>query len=175
MAGMFLLPAIALMYSESLAQKEKTPCVFEFNSIEKLEILYEVEFVEFANVVDSKQIIHNEKCARLPIKKVAKDFGIDPALLFAVILIESNCEESAIGAVGEIGLGQIRPEIWAQKLEQAGIYDIASVEAAAWVLAYHVHKMGEYEGVQRYNGFGEQAQNYRDKVLTLRDNLKKKM
>lgn len=48
-------------------------------------------------------------------------YNIDPVLVQSVIEVESNYDAQAIGAVGEIGLMQIRPEMW--NIPKAKLYN----------------------------------------------------
>lgn len=175
MVGVVLMPAIlasAQLFDD--VNEGKTLCTFKPGTITKIDGFYDFEYVAFVNTPD-KYNNQTQSCSSLQIDEIAHAYSLDPALLLAVIMIESNCNQNAIGAVGEVGLGQIRPEIWGEMLYQVGITDISSAEAAAWVLAYHINRFGEYDGVRRYNGSGPKAEAYRDRVLATRDNLKKKM
>jgi hypothetical protein len=110
-------------------------------------------------------------CYQEDIINFSKQYEICPALLSAVILIESNCQIDAVGLVGELGLGQIRKEFWKDFLDRQGIDDIKGVEAVASVLSYHVKKWGMKKGVERYNGKGKKAIEYRQKVMKKRSEI----
>lgn len=43
-------------------------------------------------------------------KRWARAYGLDPALLGAVVWVESRYCPQAVGRVGEVGLGQVRPK-----------------------------------------------------------------
>lgn len=110
-------------------------------------------------------------CYHHEIEKYSNKYQICPGLLASVILVESNCKIDAVGKAGELGLGQIRKEIWGDFLQQNQIKDIRGVEATAAVLSYHVKKWGMKKGVERYNGQGKKAKEYRAKVMKKRQEL----
>jgi hypothetical protein len=91
--------------------------------------------------------------------------------VFAVIQVESGCNPRARGSSGEIGAAQIRPEIWASSLVEAGVIsdpkDLwtmdGSIASAAWILVTLPGSMPEK--IRRYNGSGDKARQYRNKVL----------
>jgi len=110
-------------------------------------------------------------CYQKDIEKFSKQYEICPALLLAVIMVESNCRIEAVGMSGELGLGQIRQEFWRDFLNQQGIDDIRGVEATASVLSYHVKKWGMEKGVERYNGKGKKSIEYRQKIMKKRSEI----
>jgi soluble lytic murein transglycosylase-like protein len=80
------------------------------------------------------------------------------SLLTAVIRVESRCKADAIGAKGELGLGQIKPETWA-----AGTYTREQLLTPRWNLlatARHLRRtirlcgderggLGVYSGIRK--------------------------
>ncbi len=42
----------------------------------------------------------------------AEEFSIDPKVLNSLVVQETRCNHSAVGAQGEIGLVQLHPEVW---------------------------------------------------------------
>ena len=103
----------------------------------------------------------------------------DPLLaraVFSIIQIESGCNPRARGSSGEIGAAQIRPEIWADSLMDAGVISSprdlwtmdGSIRASAWILESLPGSMPEK--IRRYNGSGAAARRYRDTVLHFMEN-----
>ena len=43
------------------------------------------------------------------VDRAAHKWGVQPALVSAIIRVESQCDPLAVGAKGELGLGQIKP------------------------------------------------------------------
>lgn len=96
----------------------------------------------------------------------AKHFPSDPALLLAVVGVESSWRPWALGGVGEVGLCQVRPDL--HGVSAAELLDPESnIEAAARVLrGCLVRSKGDVEGaLRRYNGTGPAAERYASKVL----------
>lgn len=56
------------------------------------------------------------------VQHAAHRYHLRPSLLSALVRVESRCKVDAIGAKGELGLGQIKPETWA-----AGAYTRAQL------------------------------------------------
>ena len=73
---------------------------------------------------------------------------------------------NALGAMGEIGLGQIRYEIWGRELKDAGIISRKSdlwhpqvnLRATDWIFSQLTG--GTQERFRRYNGAGPKARQY---------------
>ena len=100
----------------------------------------------------------------------AWEFDIDPRLLATTVYRESDCNPTALGSSGEIGLGQVHPKIWTKTLQARGIITASSdlwdprtnLRASAFILS-RVHKAakGDLHGTfRRYNGSGPQARKY---------------
>ena len=93
-------------------------------------------------------------------------FPVDPALLLAIIGIESSWRPWAVGSKGEVGLCQVRPDIHgatATELAEPAI----NVRIAAKLLRRCFRRSGgDVAGaVARYNGRGEAAKDYAARVL----------
>jgi soluble lytic murein transglycosylase-like protein len=96
----------------------------------------------------------------------AKHFPSDPALLLAVVGVESSWRPWALGSVGEVGLCQVRPEL--HGASAADLIDPESnIEVAARVLrGCLARSRGDVAGaLRRYNGTGPAAERYAVKVL----------
>ena len=84
-----------------------------------------------------------------------RDYGLDPLLILAVIEIESRYNPSAVGALKERGLMQIRRGTakglgltWSDAFQVR-----ANIDAGSRYLATHVEKYGDiYRAAARYNG-----------------------
>ena len=100
------------------------------------------------------------------VSAAARQFPQDPALLLAVVGVESSWRPWALGNVGEVGLCQVRPEL--HGFSTAELIDPeANVAAAARILqACLARSDGDLKGaVRRYNGAGPAAERYAAKVL----------
>ncbi len=73
----------------------------------------ELEFIETSDIldVDAQSGALKDRSAYLPaIAQEAAANGVPPALVDAVVRIESRYDPAAVGSVGEIGLMQVRPK-----------------------------------------------------------------
>ena len=97
----------------------------------------------------------------------ARHFPRDPALLLAVVGVESSWRPWALGSVGEVGLCQVRPDL--HGVSAVDLLDPeANIEAAARVLHGCLARSGgDISGaLRRYNGTGPAAERYAAKVLS---------
>jgi len=96
----------------------------------------------------------------------ARHFPSDPAVLLAVVGVESSWRPWALGSVGEVGLCQVRPEL--HGTSAAHLLDPeANIETAARVLRGCLARSGgDLAGaLRRYNGAGPPAERYALKVM----------
>ena len=98
----------------------------------------------------------------------SEEFNIEPDALFVVVKAESACDVEAIGELGEVGLGQIYPKAWKNKipkvLELSSWNDITAprqnLRAAAFILSDCIARKGLQKGFSCYNGRGIKAERY---------------
>ena len=81
----------------------------------------------------------------------SRRYGLDPFLVTAVLLVESDARPWAISGKGAIGLMQVMPYM-AEKLPLAGnLATIESnVEAGCFILADNISRLGEAKGISSY-------------------------
>jgi soluble lytic murein transglycosylase-like protein len=110
--------------------------------------------------------------------RAARDVGLDPLLVLAVISIESRFNPIAESSMGAKGLMQIIPKYHRAKLEEHGgeeaVLDPESnIMVGARILEEYVRRTGSLEaGLQFYNGaFRDATAQYAQKVLTERERL----
>ena len=108
----------------------------------------------------------------------ARDVGLDPLLLLAVISVESRFNPIAQSAAGAKGLMQIIPKYHQAKLEPLGgeqaLWDPeANIRLGALILQEYVYRTGTLEaGLQYYNGaYWDGRAQYAQKVLNERARL----
>jgi soluble lytic murein transglycosylase-like protein len=102
--------------------------------------------------------------------KVADHWSINPRMLALTVYRESRCDTGALGAAGEIGLGQVNPKVWVPTLTREGIiatvddlYDPeVNLHAVAFILGEmdHMAEGDTLDAVRRYNGSGSRARKY---------------
>ena len=102
--------------------------------------------------------------------EAAAEFGTDPKVLATTVYRESDCDPTALGSSGDVGLTQVVPKVWAKTLQQEGIIGDASdlwdpltnLRAASYILSrLSVEAKGDLYGTfRRYNGSGPRARQY---------------
>ena len=108
----------------------------------------------------------------------AREVGLDPLLLLAVISVESRFNPIAESVMGARGLMQIIPKYHQAKLIDLGgdaaLWDPeANIRVGASILQEYVHRTGTLEaGLQYYNGaFWDGSAQYAQKVMAERARL----
>jgi soluble lytic murein transglycosylase-like protein len=81
----------------------------------------------------------------------SRRYGLDPYLVTAVLLVESDARPWAESGKGAIGLMQVMPHM-AEKIPLAGnLATIESnVEAGCFILADNIRRLGESRGISSY-------------------------
>jgi soluble lytic murein transglycosylase-like protein len=110
--------------------------------------------------------------------RAARDVGLDPLLVLAVISVESSFNPVAESAMGAKGLMQIIPRYHRARLSEAGGEEAvldpeANIHVGARILQEYVYRRGTLEaGLQYYNGAAADATaQYAQKVLAERRRL----
>ena len=108
----------------------------------------------------------------------AREVGLDPLLVLAVIAIESRFDPVAESVMGAKGLMQIIPKYHLEKLRAQGgehaVFDPESnIRVGTQILQEYVYRTGTLEaGLQFYNGaFFDGSAHYAQKVMAERDRL----
>lgn len=96
--------------------------------------------------------------------------GINPRLIALTVYRESRCKADALGAVGEIGMGQVYPRIWEDTLVNEGVIESVdalydpevNLRATGFILgeALRYAKGDPVDALRRYNGSGPAAERY---------------
>jgi soluble lytic murein transglycosylase-like protein len=81
----------------------------------------------------------------------SRRYGLDPYLVTAVLLVESDARPWAESGKGAIGLMQVMPHM-AEKLPLAGNLSTieSNVEAGCYILADNIRRLGEAKGISSY-------------------------
>jgi soluble lytic murein transglycosylase-like protein len=110
--------------------------------------------------------------------RAAREAGLDPLLVLAVISIESRFNPIAESAMGAKGLMQIIPKYHRAKLDALGGEDSvldpeSNIMVGTRILQEYVRRTGTLEaGLQFYNGaFWDDSAQYARKVLAERERL----
>lgn len=99
-------------------------------------------------------------------------FPEDPALMLALVGVESSFRVWSHGAAGEVGLCQVRPDMHGASAAEL-IGPEVNIKTAARVLRAGIERAGGdvTGGLRRYNGVGKAARHYAAKVLAERRRL----
>jgi soluble lytic murein transglycosylase-like protein len=110
--------------------------------------------------------------------RAAREVGLDPLLVLAVISVESRFNPIAESVMGAKGLMQIIPKYHRAKLErhggeQAVLDPESNILIGAQILQEYVYRTGSLEaGLQFYNGaFWDATAQYAQKVMAERGRL----
>jgi soluble lytic murein transglycosylase-like protein len=108
----------------------------------------------------------------------ARDVGLDPLVVLAVISVESRFNPIAESVMGAKGLMQIIPKYHPAKMLEAGgeaaVWDPESnIHMGARILQEYVYRTGTLEaGLQFYNGaFADSRAQYTQRVMAERERL----
>jgi hypothetical protein len=112
--------------------------------------------------------------------RAAREVGLDPLLVLAMIAIESSFNPAAQSSMGAKGLMQIIPRFHLAKLERHGGADAvldpeSNIAVGARILQEYVYRTGSLEaGLQQYNGASrDELAQYAQKVLAERSRLER--
>jgi len=112
--------------------------------------------------------------------RAAREVGLDPLLVLAMISIESSFNPAAESTMGAKGLMQIIPRFHLAKLEphggaQAVLDPESNIAVGARILQEYVYRTGSLEaGLQQYNGASrDESAQYAQKVMAERSRLER--
>lgn len=94
-----------------------------------------------------------EELARIAraVVRSSHEYGLDPALVTAVIKVESSARPGVRSPKGAVGLMQVMPHML-RPLELAGNFTTveSNIEAGCWILSRNIRRFGEREGILTY-------------------------
>jgi soluble lytic murein transglycosylase-like protein len=96
--------------------------------------------------------------------RVAREYGVSPRIVAAVIAEESGCRASAVSPDGDVGLLQINTRVWHYS-RKALLDPVTNLRVGTRILAGYVHRYGVVEGLHHYNGLGNPTDSYATKIL----------
>jgi hypothetical protein len=85
------------------------------------------------------------------VMRSSRRYELDPFLVIAVLLVESDARPWAVSGKGAIGLMQVMPYM-AEKLPLAGNLTTieSNVDAGCFILADNIRRLGEAKGISSY-------------------------
>ena len=133
-----------------------------------------------SHYVSRRFLIASEAASRMvsTANRVARQVGLDPFLVLAVISVESRFNPIAESVMGAKGLMQIIPKYHRDKLDELGgegavLDPETNIEVGARILQEYVYRTGSLEaGLQLYNGaFNDASAQYAQKVFSERSRI----
>lgn len=96
--------------------------------------------------------------------QAAVDNSVSPRILASLTFVESSCRANAVSGAKSVGLTQVNPKVW--HYTTAELMDpYRNAQIGAHILATYTHRYGVKEGLHRYNGLGDETDEYAVKVL----------
>lgn len=129
-----------------------------------------------ANSPFSDRIARRYRVERSAVERVIAiaeaHFPIDPALLLAIVGVESSWRPWAVGRLGEVGLCQVMPDLHGASATELSRPEV-NLRVAAKVLRLSLKRSGGDvpTAIARYNGRGQAAQDYARRVLEERERI----
>jgi soluble lytic murein transglycosylase-like protein len=106
-----------------------------------------------AHLQDRNSVLSGEEQRRVieAVMRSSRRYGLDPYLVTAVLLVESDARPWAESGKGAIGLMQVMPYM-AENLPLAGNLSTieSNVEAGCYILADNIRRLGEAKGISSY-------------------------
>jgi len=117
---------------------------------------------------------HERRRIGAALVRSARRYGLDPDLVLAVILVESDARPEAYSPKGAVGLMQVMPHMM-RPLELAGNAATveSNIEAGCFILSDNIRRWGFERGISAYFwGTRVQDDAYLAKVLKARDRVR---
>jgi soluble lytic murein transglycosylase-like protein len=118
--------------------------------------------------------VHERRRIGAALIRSAHRYGLDPDLVLAVILVESDARPEAHSPKGALGLMQVMPHMM-RPLELAGNATTveSNIEAGCFILADNIRRWGFERGISAYFwGTRVRDDSYLAKVLRARDRVR---
>jgi soluble lytic murein transglycosylase-like protein len=110
------------------------------------------------------------------VDRYSQQYGLEPELVTAVIIVESSVRPWAYSPKGAVGLMQVMPHMIAPLGLAGNPATIESnIEAGCWILAHNIERLGEERGISAYF-WGSKIRNlaYLEKVQEARENIRRR-
>ena len=110
------------------------------------------------------------------VDRYAEQYDLEPALVAAVIIVESSVRPWAYSSKGAVGLMQVMPHmIYPLGLAGNPTTIESNIEAGCWILAHNIRRLGEDRGISAYF-WGSNIRNlaYLEKVQEARETIRRR-
>lgn len=107
------------------------------------------------------------------VMRYSAKYELDPALVTAVLMVESGSRPWAVSPKGAVGLMQIMPFMFESMGIAGNLTNIeTNVEAGCWILGDNIRRLGELDGVSAYFwGSNIRGVGYRNRVFERREKI----
>lgn len=109
------------------------------------------------------------------VARYSEQYGLEPELVAAVIVVESSVRPWARSPKGAMGLMQVMPHM-IHPLGLAGNPATieSNIEAGCWILSHNIRRLGEERGISAYFwGSNIRSLAYLEKVREARENIRR--
>jgi soluble lytic murein transglycosylase-like protein len=104
------------------------------------------------------------------VAKYSEKSGVDANILAAVIAVESHCDPLAVSSKGAVGIMQVMPRVWNSEYNFSEVNLLnpeENIQVGSEILGGLTRANSPKMALSKYNGTGEQAMLYAEKVLAL--------
>lgn len=130
---------------------------------------------------NANPLLSDTESARIGVAVIrySREYGLDPELVSAVILVESGARPWVESPKGAVGLMQVMPYMRARMAREGkgmagNLMTIeTNIEAGCWLLADNIARLGEEDGVSSYFWGSEiRSASYLNKVRSARSKVR---
>ena len=109
------------------------------------------------------------------VARYSGQYGLEPELVAAVIVVESSVRPWARSPKGAMGLMQVMPHmIYPLGLAGNPATIESNIEAGCWILSHNIRRLGEERGISAYFwGSNIRSLAYLEKVREARENIRR--
>src|SRR5208282_394123 len=102
----------------------------------------------------------------------AREHGLRPQLLAAVVAVESRCDALSVSWKGAIGITQVMPHVWTGQFDFQNRFNLFNendnLAVGSTILQHEIKQYGLRNGLEHYQGTGSGRDgNYVDRILKL--------
>jgi soluble lytic murein transglycosylase-like protein len=128
------------------------------------------------SLAEANPSLSNEERTRIAsaVIRYSTQYGLDPELVTAVMLVESDARPWARSPKGAVGLMQVMPHMMLPMGLAGNMTTIESnIEAGCFILANNIERLGEENGISAYFwGTDIRGVAYLEKVLRARERVR---
>jgi hypothetical protein len=151
--GLVLLGGMLVMDGSFMRSEVEPTSSFSPREAETEGVRAAITAALVAHLNDRKSALSGEEQRRVveAVLRSSRRYGLDPFLVIAVLLVESDARPWAMSGKGAIGLMQVMPHM-AEKMPLAGNLTTieSNVDAGCFILADNIRRLGEAKGISSY-------------------------